>query len=256
MILGCVEFSVPGRTLEDKLEVLELHELWLELVNDGLTKERTKEIFETIPNFNVPVKSVQANLLRDLNPLGKSKKDREIAVRHVEETMRLASRLDANNVVTVATYSNPLAKDPIEKCIDNYIKLSKLGTELGVAVAIESLGKNRTTFLPSVDEVCKLVEAVGSEYVRPMADTMHISDNGENVAKVVGKHARELAELQLRDTGSKPPGRGSIDFRSVLEAIKGKFTGLACLEYHTSPDPQADLAFACKFVNGLIAAVR
>ena len=256
MILGCVEFSVPGKTLEDKLKVLESHEMWLELVNDGLTKNRSKEIFETIPSFNVPVRSVQANLLRDLHPLGRSKKGREIAVRHIEETMKLASMLDAKNIVTVATYGEPTAEDPIEKCIDTYTDLSKLGAELGVTLSIEPLGKNRTTFLPSVEDVCDWASRVGSEYVRPMADTMHINDNGENVAKVVGKHARELTELQLRDIDSKPPGRGSIDFKSVLKAIKGKFKGLICLEYRPGPNPYADLEWACEFVNRLISEVR
>lgn len=256
MILGCVEFSVPGKTLKDKLKVLESHEMWLELVNDGLDEKRFKEIFETIPSFNVPVRSVQANLLRDLHPLGKSKKGREIAVRHIEETMKLAYMLDAKNIVTVATYGEPTAEDPMEKCIDTYTDLSKLGAELGVTVSIEPLGKNRTTFLPSVEDVCDLVRNVGSEYVRPMADTMHISDNEEMVANVVGKHARGLTELQLRDIESKPPGRGSIDFKSVLKAIKGKFKGLICLEYRPGPNPYADLEWACEFVNRLISEVR
>lgn len=256
MRLGCVEFSVPGKTLEDKLRVLDSHELWLELVNDGLTKKRSKEIFETIPSFKVPVKSVQANLLRDLHPLGKSRKDREIAVRHVEETMKLASMLDAKNVVTVATYGKPMAENAMEKCVDNYTKLSKIGAELGITVSIEPLGKNRTTFLPGLEDVCNLVREVGSEYVRPMADTMHISDNGEDVAKVVGKHARDLVEIQLRDIDSKPPGRGNIDFKSVLKAIEGNFKGLICLEYRPDPDPHADLAWTCEFVNGLISEVR
>jgi len=256
MVLGCVEFSVPGKTLEDKLKVLESHEMWLELVNDGLTKNRSKEIFDTLPSFNVPVRSVQANLLRDLHPLGKSKKDQEIAVRHIEETMKLASMLDAENIVTVATYGEPMAEDPMEKCIDIYTGLSKLGAELGVTVSIEPLGKNRTTFLPSVEDVCNLIKKVGSEYVRPMADTMHIKDNGEDVPKVVGKHARQLAELQLRDIDSKPPGRGSIDFGSVLKSIKGKFKGLICLEYRPGPNPYADLEWAREFVNRLISEVR
>ena len=78
MILGCVEFSVPGKTLKDKLKVLESHEMWLELVNDGLDEKRSKEIFETIPNFNVPVRSVQANLLRDLHHWAKVKREEKL----------------------------------------------------------------------------------------------------------------------------------------------------------------------------------
>jgi len=256
MALGCAEFAVPGKTLEDKLRMLEPHGMWLELVNDGLTDNRSKEIFETLPSFKVLVRSIQANLLRDLRLLGARKKDRVIAVCHVEETMRLASALGARNVVTVATYGEPTVENPVEKCVETFRHLSKLGAELGVTVSIEALGKNRTTFLPSVSDVCNLVRKVGSDYVRPMADTMHINDNGEDVAEVVEKHARELAELQLRDVDSKPPGRGNIDFGSVLKAARGKFKGLICLEYRPGPDPYADFAWACEFVNRLISGTR
>jgi len=256
MVLGCAEFAVPGNTLEDKLRVLESYGMWLELVNDGLTDNRSKEISETLPSFKVLVRSVQANLLRDLRLLGARKKDREIAVSHMEETMKLASMLGAQNVVTVATYGEPAVEDPMEKCVDTFRHLSKLGAELGVMVSIEALGKNRTTFLPSVSDIYNLVRKVGSDYVRPMADTMHINDNGEDVAEVVGKHAGELAELQLRDVDSKPPGRGNIDFGSVLKATRGKFKGLICLEYRPGPDPYADFAWACEFVNRLISGAR
>lgn len=256
MTLGCAEFAVPENTLKDKLKVLESHEMWLELVNDGLTNNRLKEIFETLPSFNVQVRSVQANLLRDLRPLDARKKDQEVAVSHIEETMKLASMLGAQNVVTVATYGEPTVKDPMEKCVDTFRHLSRLGAELGVTVSIEALGKNRTKFLPSVSDVRNLVSRVGSDYVHPMADTMHIYDNGEDVADVVGKHAEELAELQLRDVDSKPPGRGNIDFGPVFRAARGKFKGLICFEYRPGPDTYADFAWACEFVNRLISGVR
>jgi len=256
MALGCTEFAVPGNTLKNKLKVLESRGMWLELVNDDLTDNRSKEISKIFPSFNVPVRSVQANLLRDLQPLGARKKDREIAVGHIEETMRLASRLGAQNVVTVATYGEPTVEDPIEKCVDTFKHLSKLGAELGITVSIEALGKNRTTFLPSVGDVCNLVHKVGSEYVHPMADTMHIHDNGEDVAEVVEKHAGEFSELQLRDNDSKPPGRGDINFRSVLKAARGKFKGLLCIEYRPGPDPYADFDWACKFVDRIISEAR
>lgn len=230
--------------------------MWLELVNDGLTENRSKEISETLPSFNVLVRSVQANLLRDLIPLSARKKDREIAVNHIEETMKLASALEAQNVVAVATYGEPTVEDSMKKCVDTFRRLSKLGAELSVTVSIEALGKNRTTFLPSVSDVYNLVRKVGSDYVRPMADTMHIYDNGEDVAEVVGKHAGELAELQLRDVDSKPPGRGNIDFESVLKAVRGKFKGMICIEYRPGPDPYADFAWAREFVNKLISEVR
>jgi len=256
MVLGCAEFAVPGNTLEDKLRMLEPRGMWLELVNDGLTDHRLKEISEVLPSFNVSIRSVQANLLRDLRLLGAREEDREIAVHHVEETMKLASRVGAQNIVAVATYGEPSVKNPIEKCIEAFKHFGRLGAELGLTVSIEALGKNRTKFLPSVSDVCSLVQKVGSDHVRPMADTMHIYDNGENVVEVLKEHASELMELQLRDTDSRPPGRGVIDFTSVLRVARERFRGLMCLEYMPGSDPYADFVRAYDFVNKLIAAVR
>jgi len=252
MDLGCAEFAVPGGTLGEKLKMLEPRGMWLELVNDGLTDCRLREISGTLPSFNVPVRSVQANLLRYLRLLGAREKDREIAVRHVEETMELASRVGAQNVVTVATYGKPTVKNPVEKCINTFKHLGRLGAELGVTVSIEALGKNRTEFLPSMSEVCSLVRRVGSDHVRPMADTMHIHDNGEDVVEVLRVYASELVELQLRDTDSKPPGQGIIDFASVLRIARERFRGLTCLEYVPSSDPRADFVGACDFVGDLL----
>jgi sugar phosphate isomerase/epimerase len=89
-----------------------------------------------------------------------------------------------------------------------------------------------------------------------MVDTMHIHSNGEDVAGVVGEYLTEIAELQLRDTDSKPPGQGRIDFTSVLKVVREKFKGLICLEYKPGPSPGADFNHACKFVEDIISAAR
>jgi sugar phosphate isomerase/epimerase len=254
MALGCTEFAVPGHTLEDKLQVLESHAMWLELVNDGLDKEQLKRIVGMLPSFNTSIKSVQAYLQHDLRMLSAKAKDRKAAVRHVEETIKIASAVGAQNVVAVATYGEPTVKNPREKCIEIFKHLGELGAEFDVVISIEPLGRHRTTFLPSVAEVYSLVRDVGSDHVRLMADTMHIHANGENVAETIREYAAEIMELQLRDTNSRPPGRGNIDFGPVLKVIREKFKGLTCLEYQPGPDPHTDFADALETVKTISAA--
>lgn len=240
MALGCVEFAVPGGTLENKLKILESHEMWLELVNDGSDEKRSKNILEILSGFNVPIMSVQAYLLHNLRMLSKRDSDRKVAMRHMEETIKLASEVGAQNVVAVATYGEPTVKNPGEKCIEIFKHFGELGAESNVVISIEPLGRERTTFLPSVSEIYSLVHDVGSDNVRLMVDTMHIHSDGENVAGTIRKYATEIMELQLRDTNSRPPGEGSIDFASVLKVVREKFRGLTCLEYKPSPDPKTD----------------
>jgi len=100
-----------------------------------------------------------------------------------------------------------------------------------------------------------LVQDVGSDHVRLMADTMHIHANEEDVAETIRKYAAEIMELQLRDTDSRPPGQGSIDFGPVLKVVREKFRGLTCLEYQPGFDSQADFARALE-VTKVISAAR
>ena len=254
LILGCAEFAVPGKTLAEKLEVLEARGLWLELVNDGSVMRRINEIQETLSSFKVPVKSVQAYLQHKLRTLSASAEEREAATRHLEETVKIASSLGAQNVVAVATYGEPEVDHAMQKCIDLFKRLGKLGAELGVTISIEALGRPRSSFLPSVSDVCKLVRAINMSHVRAMADTEHIHENEENVVQTLKNHLEELEEIHLRDTGSRPPGKGEINFPAVLEVLR-EFKGLVCLEYQPSSDPYGDLLQALKTV-GLIAGAR
>lgn len=130
MALGCVEFAVPGGTLEDKLRILESHGMWLELVNDGIDEKRLKNILEVLPSFNTPIMSVQAFLLHNLRMLSAKDDDQKVAVCHVEETIKIASKVGAQNVVAVATYGEPTIKNPMEKCIDLFKRFGKLGRNL------------------------------------------------------------------------------------------------------------------------------
>jgi sugar phosphate isomerase/epimerase len=193
--------------------------------------------------------------LHELQLLGAGEGERKAAVRHVEETVEMASEVGAKNVVTTLAYGQPAVKNPREKCVELYRHFGELGERFNVVVSIEPLGRDRTNFLPGVSEVHRLVRDVDSPNVRLMADTMHIHANGEDVAEVVAEYASEMMELQLRDTGSRPPGQGEIHFAPVLKAVREKFKGLLCLEYQPGPDPLADFASALE-IAGAISAAR
>ncbi|MGC8817288.1 MAG: sugar phosphate isomerase/epimerase family protein [Candidatus Hadarchaeum sp.] len=252
--LGCTEFAVPGRTLEEKLGLLESRRMWLELVNDG--DRRLEPILTTVSNFNIPILSVQANRLHSLRLLSDDLGERRAATRHVEETMEWAAALGAENVVTTLVFGDPAAKDPYRLALEIFRDFGWQAEELGITVSVEPLGRNRTSFLPRVSEVHSFVSELGQEHVRLMADTMHIHDSGDDVREVVIEYLDEISELQLRDTDSRPPGMGRLDFSGVMEAVARKFKGLLCLEYKPGANPKAEFDFTCGFVLRLIAAAR
>ncbi len=251
--LGCVEFAIPGEALEEKLSVLESRGMWLELANDG--GREAGEISQLLKNFDVPVRSVQANLLHKLKLLSEDSAEHCAAARHVEETISMASELGAENVVTTLAYGTPTAKAPRRLALETYRKFGKLAKEHGITVSIEPLGKNRSDFLPGTSDILGLIRELGMTHVCLMADTMHIHDNGDDVYATLARHAADISELQLRDTDSKPPGRGRLDFAKVMEKA-GKFHGLLCIEYKPSKNPGAEFIRACDFLADVIAAAR
>ncbi|MBS3815271.1 MAG: sugar phosphate isomerase/epimerase [Hadesarchaea archaeon] len=245
MDLGCAEFSTPGRTLKEKLGVLEKNGMWLELVNDD---RDFSELPETLASYDTSIKSVQAYQLHDLQFLSKDKGERKAAVKHVEESLELASRINAENVIVVIAYGAPEISNPGEKCVEIFRKLGRVAEDYGVTASLEPLGIDRTSFLPTMSEVHNLVREVDSPGIRLMADTMHIHVNENDVASVINEYASELTEVQLRDTDSKPPGKGEINFEEVLKVIRDEFNGLLVLEYKISSNSNEDLSEELEYV--------
>jgi sugar phosphate isomerase/epimerase len=251
--LGCAEYAVPGRSLIDKLIFLRDRGMWLELANDG-TKEM-REVMSAVGSTGARILSVQAYRLHDLQLPSGDRGEAEAALRHVFETMEMAAGVGAENVVTTAAYGDPGMPNALERCVEIYRELGKAAGDLGVTVSVEPLGRNRTSFIPGLRDVVAFVSRVGSEWVRPMADTMHIHDNGDPVYDVIARHLDLLSEIQLRDTGSLPPGSGKLDFSKIVELLRG-YGGLVCLEYTPGRDAESDFAAAVAKVRELISRAQ
>ncbi|MBI5254077.1 MAG: sugar phosphate isomerase/epimerase [Euryarchaeota archaeon] len=226
-MLGCVEFCLPGRNLGEKLEAARKHALWVELVNDK------KKDLSILNSSSVEIKSVQAYLLHDLSLLSKNAAAKKAALTHVKDTIEMAGRVGAENVLTVPTYGFEYVALPYKKCIKIFRELSNYALDCDVKILIEALSKKRTSFLPSLAEVNELVKAIDRENVRLAADTCHIYDSlllcsGESATEVLKKFRDEIVELHLKDSDSLPPGKGKINFKKILKISKNS---LLCLEY-------------------------
>lgn len=226
-MLGCAEFCLPGKNLEKKLEAARKYALWVELVNDK------KKDLGILNSFDVKVKSVQAYLLHDLSLLSRNPAIQKAAIKHVKDTIEMAGKVGAENVATVPAYGYEHIVQPYKKCIEIFRELSNYALDYNIKILIEALSQKRTSFLPSLAEVRKLVKAIDRENVCLAADTCHIYDSGENVAEVLEKFRDEIVKLHLKDSDSLPPGRGKINFKKILKICKNS---LLCLEYKSNSE--------------------
>ncbi|MDI6654581.1 MAG: sugar phosphate isomerase/epimerase family protein [Candidatus Hydrothermarchaeota archaeon] len=237
-MLGCAEFCLPGKNLKERLEAARKHNLWVELVNNG------KRDLSILSSFDTEIKSVQAYLLHDLSLLSKNAAIRKAALRHVKDTIEIAGKIEAGNVLTVPTYGFEYVAWPYKKCIEIFRELSNFALDFDVRILIEALSRKRTSLLPSLAETRGLVKAINRKNVCLMADTCHIYDSGENVAKMLKKFSSEIVELHLRDSESLPPGKGKLNFKKILRICKNS---LLCLEYKSGSEK--DLEDSLKYLK-------
>lgn len=239
MTLGAVDFVLDNETFEEVLGIFEELNLWLELA-------RFTENLEPLESFSVEVRSVQAYELHKLSLVSPHREERRAARECIKDKIKLASMAGAKRVIAVPAYGHAHAPDAYATCVKSFRQLADCAASCGVSIAIEALSPRRTSFLPSLRQVVALVREIDRENVQAMADTLHLYHAGENLAEIL--NGAGIAELHLRDTGSAPPGKGSIDFEQIL---RHGTTAELCLEYRQSGKDA--LREAVSFIRGLLA---
>ncbi|MFN4132756.1 MAG: sugar phosphate isomerase/epimerase family protein [Candidatus Hadarchaeales archaeon] len=252
MRLGCAEFAVPGETLREKLNFLEQKKLWLELANDG--KKSLVDVKSLLSSYKVEVRSVQAYRQHEFQLLAAGEKEREMARKHVAETINFAGEIGAEHAVVVTGYGGPGVEAPERVLAELLKEFSGAGEERGVKVGLEALGA-KTSFLPRVDEVATFLKRLSLANVGIVLDTMHAYSAGENPAEIFERNSPIITEVQLRDVGSRAPGKGEIDFKKLGKLLRD-YSGLLCLEYHPVENPEKELMEATSFIGEVISGAR
>lgn len=234
--MGCVEYCLPGSTLEEKLRVCKRHKLWLELVNK---EERDLGL---LSSCDVKVKTVQAYLLHRYSLIGRERAERRAAWEHIRSTIEAAAEVGARYVLTVPSYGFEFTEHSYERCTGAFKNIAAFAQEYDVALLIEALSPSRTSFLPSLAEVSSFIASLNLDNIALAGDTCHALSSGEDVLAF----RSQVAELHLRDSYSRPPGKGMVDFAPILRAHPWP---QLCLEYKDNTEEALKGALA--FLNSI-----
>ena len=94
--------------------------------------------------------------------------------------------------------------------------------------------------LKTAADAIAVIERVGADNVKLLADFYHLAVNGDDVAAVVAQHATDFGHIQIADDpGRGQPGSGELPLDDWLAgASAGGYQGYVGLEYKdTSDDP-------------------
>jgi sugar phosphate isomerase/epimerase len=178
---------------------------------------------------------------------------RDVRVQHTIDCIRLAKKIGANHLSTEPGGPAPTSIDPrqLERIFSSGLTaVTKVAEEEDVKVLVEP---EPGLLLENSSQFKRFIKNITSDYVRLNFDIGHFYCVNEDPAKLVHELSEYIGHFHLADIARSRvhnhliPGRGSIDFRSVFDAMDDiGYDGFATVElypYQENPVQAAKEAY-------------
>lgn len=182
----------------------------------------TGQIFaDTGVNFTHPVKEKRAKAVSDFLGL-------------MEVAAELGSMVNIGRLRGMLIHGEP-SEDYFRQSMETALSRAD---ELGVTVALEPVNRYEINFLNTVDQCASMIRSIGHGKLVMMPDVFHMNIEDPSIEGAFWKHNDLVGYVHLADTNRWAPGRGHMDFQSVISALKGiGFDGYASVEILPYPEP-------------------
>lgn len=202
-VLAYVIDSLAGAPLPARLRWMADMGLAAEVTNRTVGEEFDEGPYR---DAGVPIVSVQAYAMHEFHPLHPDAEVRARATAHVRDTVALAARLGARNVVTVCGFGQTVVDDPFERSLAFFAELAPWAESHGVRILIEPLSPQRCAAMADPHEVGRLVDALDDRSrFGVLLDTGHLLDAGLDLDALAASWPRPVAAVQLKGPASAPP---------------------------------------------------
>jgi len=142
-----------------------------------------------------------------------------------------------------------------------FAAVAERAEKAGVVYCIEPLSPDQTPLVNTLAEAAKIVEAVGSPYLRSMLDCSSAAraETAPLDALVdAWLPGGTIAHVQVNDRNRRGPGQGEQRFAPLLGAlVRHKYTGDIAIEpFDYVPDGPAAAARAIGYLRGILEALE
>lgn len=257
---------VPGKTLDERLANLEAAgyqgiqlgsastQLGLDAIRKSLSRSSIKLLIHG----------------RSGRILAGDKETRDQAVTTISQGLREAAELDAIGSILVPIRMQPEVAPPSppsfgshpmktvvdlerEILIDQLSKIAPVAEEVGKPIILEPLNRYESHLIRSLNDAAEICRAVGSPGIKMMADFFHMNIEEADMGKAIEDVADCLAYVHLADSNRFQPGKGHLDFRPGLSALKRiGYNGFMTFECKIQGDATIDaLSDSAQYVRSI-----
>ncbi len=110
--------------------------------------------------------------------------------------------------------------------------------ELEVTVVLETVNRYEINFLNSCDQCGAMIDRIGHPRLKMMPDIFHMNIEDPSIEGSFWRHADKIGYVHFADSNRWAPGRGHLDFTSIINALKGTgYDGWVSVEILPFPEP-------------------
>jgi len=192
-------------------------------------KYEPKKVKKKLKKYGLKVSSIAGMYLwkeetkRDL--ASSDKKIREQTIVYLFKCIDYAYLVGAKLVIVVPAAVSKLApslskKEDWKNSVETVQEVAKYAEKKDILLAIEPINRYETYLVNSVqDALCYSLE-VNSTHVKIMADTFHMNIEERDIPEAIRIAGNNLINVHIADSNRCSVGRGHINFKALIKALK------------------------------------
>lgn len=111
-------------------------------------------------------------------------------------------------------------QDALKKSIPILTNLSKYAKDYGVQLLLEPLNRYNTPFCTTATDAISIARQLNQDNFGVLLDTYHMNIEEDSFADAITQCDGLLRHTHFADNNRKMPGRGHIDFRTIVDSLR------------------------------------
>jgi len=192
-------------------------------------KYKPKKVKKMLQQYELKVSSIAGMYLwkdeikRDL--ASSDKKIREQTIIYLFKCIDYAQLMGAKLVIVVPAAVSKLApsiskKEDWKNSVKAVQEVAKYAEKKDILLAIEPINRYETYLVNSIQDALYYVCEVNSSHVKIMADTFHMNIEERDIPEAIRICRNNLINVHIADSNRCSVGRGHINFKALIKALK------------------------------------
>lgn len=219
---------------------------------------RANEIEKLLAKNNIEMSGISSGLACQdgLSFTAPDKDVRERTIERIKDFIEFASPFNSKIIIgwmrgkvpAGYTYSDvePWVIECLRECAEKAEKYD-------IKIVIEAINRYEIETNNNLSDVVKLIKKVNSKQVGLLADTFHMNIEEADIVDSLHEAKDYLEHIHFADNNRWPPGYGSIDFKSIMRALKRiNYKGYITIEAIPFPNPVDAAQNGVKYLNSCL----